>query len=109
MTTQEVAQMIAEVGVPYAYYQFTNDTAKPCPFICFYYADSDDMSADDTNYVKVRRLIVELYTDNKDFEMENTVETVLNNHGLFYSRSEVYIDSERMYEVIFESEVIING
>lgn len=109
MTKTEVAQMIAEVGVPYAYYQFTNDTAQPCPFICFYLADSDDMSADDKNYVKVRRLIVELYTDNKDFETEDTVETVLNEHGLFYSKSEVYIDTERMYEVIFESEVILNG
>lgn len=109
MTTQEIAKMIEEVGVPYAYYQFTNATAKPCPFICFYYADSDDMSADNVNYVKVRRLVVELYTDNKDFELENTVETVLNNHGLFYSKSEIYIDSERMYEVIYESEVIING
>ena len=29
MTTSEVAQMVAEVGVPYAYYQFTNDTAQP--------------------------------------------------------------------------------
>lgn len=109
MTKTEVAQMIAEVGIPYAYYQFTNDTAQPCPFICFYFADSDDMSADNKNYVKVRRLIVELYTDNKDFEMEDTVETVLNEHGLFYSKSEVYIDTERMYEVIFESEVILNG
>lgn len=109
MTTSEVAQMIGEVGVPYAYYQFTNDTAQPCPFICFYYADSDDMSADNTNYAKVRRLIIELYTDNKDFDMEDAVETVINRHGLFYSKSEVYIDTERMYEVIYESEVILNG
>ena len=109
MTTSEVAQMIGEVGVPYAYYQFTNDTAQPCPFICFYYADSDDMSADNTNYAKVRRLIIELYTDNKDFDMENAVETVINRPGLFYSKSEVYIDTERMYEVIYESEVILNG
>lgn len=109
MTTSEVAQMVAEVGVPYAYYQFTNDTAQPCPFICFYLTDSDDMSADNTNYAKVRRLIIELYTDNKDFDLEDAVETVLNSHGLFYSRNEVYIDTERMYEVIYESEVILNG
>ena len=109
MTTSEVAQMVAEVGVPYAYYQFTNDTAQPCPFICLYFTDSDDMSADNTNYAKVRRLIIELYTDNKDFDMEDATETVLNSHGLFYSKTEVYIDTERMYEVIYESEVILNG
>ena len=67
------------------------------------------MSADNTNYAKVRRLIIELYTDNKDFDMEDATEAVLNSHGLFYSKNEVYIDTERMYEVIYESEVILNG
>lgn len=109
MTTQEVAQMIGEIGVPFAYYQFDEATAKPCPFICFYYAGSEDFIADSTNYVSINRLIIELYTDNKDFQLEKTVQNVLNAHGLVYSREEGYIDSEKMYEVIFESEVIING
>lgn len=109
MTTQEVAQMIESVGVPYAYYQFDEATAKPCPFICFYYAGSEDFIADSTNYVSINRLIIELYTDNKDFALEKKVQDAINANGLVYSRDEGYIDSEKMYEVIFESEVIING
>ena len=109
MTTQEIAAMVNEIGPPTAYYQFTDKTAKPCPFICFYYAGSDDFLADSTNYVSINRLIIELYTDEKDFELEKMVQDVLNAHGLIYNRDEGYIDSEKMYEVIFESEVIITN
>lgn len=109
MTTAEVASMIDSIGVPFAYYQFDEATAKPCPFICFYYAGSDDFVADGSNYVNINRLIIELYTDEKDFTLEQRVQTVLNEYGLVYTREEGYLSDEKMYEIIFESEVIING
>lgn len=109
MTTAEVATMISSMGVPYAYYQFDEATAKPCPFICFYYSGSDDFVADGTNYVYINRLVIELYTDEKDFTMEQTVQNVLNEYGLVYTREEGYLSDEKMYEIIFESEVILNG
>lgn len=107
MTYKEVASMIESIGVPFAYYQFSRDTAKPCPFICFYYGDSNDMAADNTNYQRIRPLILELYTDEKDFSLEQTVETTLNNYGLVYSRSESVIDSEKMYLVAFTANIVI--
>lgn len=109
MTTQEIANMIDSVGVPYAYYQFSEATAKPCPFICFFYAGDDDFIADNKNYQKINRLIVELYTDTKDFYLETEVEDALNDHGLVYTKEEVYIDTERMFQITYESEVIINA
>ena len=50
---------------------------------------------------------IELYTDLKDPETENKVEAVLDSHGVFYDRTEVWIESERLYEVLysFETEV----
>lgn len=107
MTYKEVSQMIAGIGLPYAYDHFEEGNASPPPFICFLYSDSNDFAADNVNYQKIRPLTIELYTDNKDFEVEQLVETVLNNADLYYSRSEVYIDSERMYEVIYQTEIVI--
>lgn len=109
MTYQEVDALVASLGLPYAYYQFTAKTAQPCPFLCFYFPDSDDFKADNTIYQKVRPLTIELYTDDKDFALEAQIETALAAAGLVYSRSEVYVGSERMYQITYEMEVIINA
>lgn len=107
MTYQEVKTMVESIGIPYAYYQFPEGTDQPCPFICFYFTGSNDLAADDTNYQRIRPLAIELYTDNKDFTLENTVEAVLNQHGFVYTSDEAYIDTERMNMVTYTIEVII--
>lgn len=107
MTTNEVAAMVAEIGVPYAYYQFPEGTGQETPFICFFYSFNNDVKADNSNYQKIEHLIIELYTDNKDFDLERRVESVLASHGMVYSRDEEWIESERMLEVVFETDVII--
>lgn len=107
MTYRQVATMINSIGIPYAYYQFPDGTGQACPFICFFFSDSNDLAADDTNYQKIRTLNIELYTDNKDFALEETVETVLNSNGLVYDRSESYLDSERMFMVVYTTDILI--
>ena len=118
MTYKEVADMIHGIGIPCAYRSFPegNSPNPPSfpegnspnpPFICFYYDGADDLKADNTNYVKIRPLTIELYTDNKDFDLEDVVEAALNSSGLVYSKDETYIESERMYMVVYETEIII--
>lgn len=109
MTTQEVATMVAQIGIPYAYYQFSDKTAQPTPFCCFFYANDNDFKADDSNYQKIEHLIIELYTDNKDFALEATAESVLASHGMVWTRDEEWIDSERMLEVVYEMDVVITS
>ena len=77
MTYKEVNLMVASIGKPYAYYQFPEGTDTAPPFICFYFDSSSDLAADNTNYQRIRPLVIELYTDNKDFALEETVETTL--------------------------------
>lgn len=107
MTYKQVAEMVSSIGVPYAYYQFPNNTGIAPPFVCFYFNSSNDFAADNTNYQRIRQLSIELYTDNKDFTLEQTVENILNQNGLVYSREETYLDSEKMYMVTFMTEIII--
>lgn len=109
MTYQEVATMVASIGVPYAYYQFPEGTAQAPPFVCFYFEGSDDLYADDKNYQKIRPLTIELYTDNKDFSLEATVEGILASNGLTYARNESWIDSERMNMVAYTADIIITS
>lgn len=109
MTYREVKTMVQSIGLPFAYYQFTADTAVSPPFICFYFDESDDEPADNMNWAKIRTLYIELYTDEKDFELESTVESVLASNDQFYTRSETYLDSERMMMVSYEMKVVITG
>lgn len=109
MTYEEVASMIAEAKIPYAYYQFPEDTGQQPPFICFYYPNSDNFSADNLPYTLIKALTIELYTDEKDFDLESRIESILINHGLNYRKSETYIDTEKMQMEVYETEVLING
>ena len=107
MTYTEVATMISAMGVPFAYHQFDAKTAQAPPFICFFYSNDEDLIADNINYQKIERLFIELYTDEKDFAMEAVVEGILTNYELPYAKTETYIDSERLYEVIYETTIVI--
>ena len=109
MTYQQIATMVASIGVPYAYYQFPEGTAQPTPFVCFYFEGSNDLEADNTNYQRIRPLTIELYTDNKDFSLEATVEGILTSNGLTYARNESWIESERMNMVAYTADVIITS
>ena len=46
-----------------------------------------------------------VYTDLKAPELEQKVEAVLSDYELFYHKSEVWIEEEKMYEVLYELTV----
>jgi len=54
-------------------------------------------------------LSVELYTANKDITSENAVEAVLVANDMPYTKTETYIDSEKLYLNLYETEVILDG
>ena len=56
-------------------------------------------------YFKVTEVHIELYTDKKDLELEERVEAVLDEYGIFYEKNEVWIASEKLYEVMFSFEM----
>lgn len=107
MTYKEVKTLLDSAGIPVVYYQWPEGQAPEPPYLVFYYPGDNDFKADDSNYSKVRELTVELYTDQKDFVLEETVEGILS--PLVYSRNEAYLDTERMFMVSYETEVLING
>jgi len=39
-------------------------------------------------------------------DMERRLETVLDRHGVFYEKTEVWIDTERLYEALYSTEVL---
>ena len=105
MTHEQVLKMAEEMGLPCAYGHFAEGQSPEPPFLVFLYPESRNFAADGSAYFKKRKLHLELYTDYKSVELEERVEAVLESHGIFYARSEVWIESERLYEVLYEMEV----
>lgn len=108
MTYQEIAQMVESIGLPYAFYEFPDNTEQAPPFICFLY-DYDEFYADDSNYAQSVVLTIELYTDAKDIPLESAVEAVLDSNEMTWTKESTYIDSERMWQTSYSMEVFING
>ena len=107
----EIMNIMNALGIPYAYDHFAEGESPEPPFICFLLPGSNNFSADGRVYLKVSEVHIELYTDLKDPKVEEQVETVLDQYGIFYNKTEVWIESERLYEVLysFEMEVIRSG
>lgn len=108
MTLQQVNLMVESMGLPYSYYQFPEGTGQAPPFICFFYTNSNDLFADNSNYQGIRQLNIELYTRNKDFALEKTIEDTLSLNGLTFYREESFIDTEKIWQIAYEMEVMIN-
>ena len=97
----EVLSILAEIGLSFAYHHFAEGESPDPPFICYLTPGSDNFAADGKVYYKIDEYHIELYTDRKDPELEDSVEAVLDGHGVFYDKSEVWIDSEKLYEVMY--------
>jgi hypothetical protein len=106
MTFEETKAMIEETGLPVAYDHFAEGESPDPPFICFLFPGSDNLFADNTVFQKIDELNVELYTDRKDPDMETRIEGILNSHELPFEKSEVWIADERMYEVLYQTQII---
>ena len=104
MTHSEIMEMLGETSLPVAYDHFAEGESTDPPFICFLFPGSDNFSADGAVFWKIRRVNVELYTDGKDPPLEHRLETVLDRHGIFYEKSESWIEEERLYQVLYQFE-----
>ena len=98
----ELVKIIEEMGILFAYDHFVEGESPAPPFLCYLLPGSDNFAADGRVYYKMSEVRIELYTDFKDVSLEEKVTAVLDNHGIFYEQSEVWIEEEKLYEVAFE-------
>lgn len=101
----KLLEIIKAMGIPFAYDHFAEGEAVDPPFICYLLPESDNFAADGKVYFKANEVHIELYTDTKDLSVEQKVEAVLDEHSIYYDRSEVWIESEKLYEVLYTFEM----
>lgn len=101
---EELIAILKECGIPFAYDHFAEGESLDPPFICYLLPGSDNFAADGKVYYKINEVRIELYTDKKDLAVEQQLEKVLDAHSIFYDRSETWIDSEKLYEILYQFE-----
>lgn len=102
---EELLQILSETQIPFAYHHFAEGESPEPPFICYLFPGSNNFSADGKVYYKINEVHIELYTDLKDLAVEQQLEEVLDEHGIFYNKSETWIESEKLYEVLYSFEM----
>ena len=104
MTHDELSAILDTVpDVPFAYYQFNAQYAPDLPFGVFMRKSTETQKADGISVAKTSTYHIELYTDIKNPEIEAKLEKVLTDADIpFDIVQETYIDSEKMFEVVYE-------
>lgn len=101
----KLLDILKSIGIPYAYDHFAEGEAPEPPFLCYLLPGSNNFSADGRVYHRAAEVRLELYTDLKDLSAERKVEEALDAAGIFYNRTEAWIDSEKLYEVLYSFDM----
>lgn len=100
ITYDELYESLESTGFPVAYHHFSNP--PDLPYIVFLREKSASMEADNLTYLKLDDWMVEIYTEQKDFNAETDVEKALDKIGAVYTTTEGYLDTEKMYLIRYE-------
>ena len=101
----KILEVLKALGIPFAYDHFAEGESPEPPFICYLCSGSNNFSADGKVYYKINQVNIELYTDRKDPAVEQKLEDALDAASIFYNKTEVWIDSEKLYEVLYQFEM----
>lgn len=104
MTLENLYTILKATGYPVAYSHFEEKTRLP--FITYLVVGSENFFADNEVYKKIENIRIELYTSTKDLEAEKKLEDLLNKNEIPYECSEEWIESEKVFQRIYEVEMI---
>lgn len=109
MNLIELKKILDATGYPVAYSHFTATPGNPVPappYICFLVDGSANLMADNKVYHKVNDLNIELYTTKKELVAEAKLEKVLDDHEITYDSYGTFIDSEKLFQKIYETRLM---
>lgn len=109
VTLAQVNAVLRGTGLPVAYLQLRQNNAKgappPLPRITYQVKNESIFYADGVVYASWRAIEAALYTAEKDPSLEAAVDTVLQGAEIAYTKTEGWMEGERVYTIIYEFEV----
>ena len=92
--------LLKTTNLPVAYHHFTSPPSPP--YVVYLFSYSSNFGADNKVYDAEKNFQVELYTKTKDLASEKLIEDALNGADVYWEKTETYIDSEGLYQVLYE-------
>jgi hypothetical protein len=86
-----------------AYHHFTSPPSPP--YLVYLFSYSDNFGADNKVYQAIGYYQIELYTTKKDPTSEKLVEDLFDNNDIYWGKTETWIESENLYQVLYEIEI----
>ncbi|MFS0591714.1 hypothetical protein AB1L05_08940 [Cytobacillus horneckiae] len=109
MTLVEFVKILNSINIPVTYSHWTATSTTPVPlppYICYLVDGNENFKADNKVYHKITDASIELYTIRKDLALEAKLEQALDDHEIPYDSNEAFIDSEKMFQKIYEVRLI---
>lgn len=104
MTLEKLYSILKATGYPVAYSHF--EVKTKLPFITYLVDGSSNFFADNKVYKKIKNIKIELYTAEKNLEIEENLERLLDENEIAYETDGTWIESEKLFQKIYEVELI---
>lgn len=104
----EIEKLLEALGIPYAYQKFKAYKNKPLPdppYIKWFIDNEHQFGGDDKNFLNRCHITLELYTKNRDKQIEQKIEEALN--GVEFDVWRDYIEDQKLHLASYEFETII--
>ena len=92
--------LLKTTNLPVAYHHFTSPPNPP--YIVYLFSYNSNFGADNKVYDAQKNFQVELYAKAKDLASEKLIEDLFNANDIYWEKTETYIDSEGLYQVLYE-------
>ena len=103
MTFAELVAILEPTGFPWNYHHW--DTPPPPPYGVYLSVRDDPFFADNRTYTFSAGIRLEVYSLERDTSLDDKVRAALDAAEIPYDTDYTFLESEGLYESIFEIEV----
>lgn len=105
MTLPKLKALLKTLGLPVGYLQWAAGQAPDLPYILYYSDEDNNFFADDVVYSTGYAVTVEVYSQNRDLELEGRVKDLLRENNISYESYGDFLKSENMYLKAYEFDI----
>ena len=99
--------LVEALELPTTYREFSEEESETLetPYCVYFIDEVETLEADNMVYWSKDILMLEIYTDNKDLELESKVETFLDENELVYEKGEDHVPQEQLFIVHYKFSI----